>query len=286
MRQPSARFPRDPPRPANPTCTSRGDVILGCGGYDPARSYLIFSKGRHSADHGADESGGVIGKVVSGPGVLDRWSTGDRLREIEPVISWADTSRSFTTTDRALVLEDGMRIVTRVGVIAQGYTDRERVDHEAAGSVEHMLLALQTGRFAGDRATSTHIADLRLQGRTFRREYRHPRREGAVTVTDGRQSGGRRLHLPRPMSRQPGPQHRRAGRCTGIELVRLAQEHDQLRRRACSRHGSTCSASRSRHKEIAAARGIALVIDKDASGERIVVSQDPGTTLEVLAEGR
>ncbi len=85
-----------------PFLYERGDVILGCGGYEPARSYLIFSKTRHSADHGAEDSGGVFGKVISGRAVLDRWTTGDRITRIEPVISWADTSRSFTTTDMNL----------------------------------------------------------------------------------------------------------------------------------------------------------------------------------------
>ena len=115
------------------------------------------------ADHGADETGGVIGRVVSGKAVLDRWATGDRVTKIEPVISWADTSRSFTTTDINLVLEDGMQIVTRVEVIAQGYAP-ERITTEAAGSVEHLLLALQSGKFAVGRATSTHILDQQLVG--------------------------------------------------------------------------------------------------------------------------
>jgi UPF0288 family protein (methanogenesis marker protein 3) len=119
-----------------PHIYERGDVILGCGGYEPARSYLIFSKVHHSADHGADERGGVFAKVVSGRGVLDRWTTGDRITKIEPVISWADTSRSFTTTNLGLIIEDGMQIATRVNVIAQGYTP-DRITTEAAGSVEH-----------------------------------------------------------------------------------------------------------------------------------------------------
>ena len=100
------------PSSIHPSRTShlyeRGDVILGCGGYEPARSYLIFSKIRHSADHGADESGGVFGKVISGRAVLDRWTTGDRITRIEPVISWADTSRSFTTTDMSLIPLESM----------------------------------------------------------------------------------------------------------------------------------------------------------------------------------
>ncbi|MCX6687791.1 MAG: methanogenesis marker 3 protein, partial [Methanoregula sp.] len=127
-----------------PGLYERGDVILGCGGYDPARSYLIFSKVRHSADHGADSSGGVIGGVVSGRAILDRWSTGDRIKKLEPVITWADTSRSFTTTDFDLPLEDGMQVVTGVAVVAQGYHP-DRITTEAAGSVEHLLFAAENG---------------------------------------------------------------------------------------------------------------------------------------------
>ena len=36
-----------------PHLYERGDVILGCGGYDPKRSYLLLSKTRHAADHGS-----------------------------------------------------------------------------------------------------------------------------------------------------------------------------------------------------------------------------------------
>ncbi len=115
-----------------PHLYDRGDVILGCGGYEQARSYLIFSRVRHSADHGADESGGIVGTIVSGRAVLDRFSTGDRITKIEPVISWADTSRSFTTNDMDLVLEDGMQVVTRVKIMAQGYTP-DKITTEAAG---------------------------------------------------------------------------------------------------------------------------------------------------------
>jgi putative methanogenesis marker protein 3 len=258
----------------------RGDVILGCGGYDPARSYLIFARSRHSADHGADESGGVIGNVVSGKGVLDRWSSGDKVLKIEPVISWADTSRSFTTSDTNLVLEDGMRVVTRVAVMAQGFSP-DRITTEAAGSVEHMLLALQSGRFVVDRATSTHIADLRRAGTDVPREYRHPRREGVVTVrATGKAAGGiflYRTDVPSSMV------HSIVGQVVqGIELVRLAQEHDVLALSVQPERIDLLGLPVQKAKEIASARGFALIIDKDV-GERIVVSQDPGTTLDVLA---
>ncbi len=274
-------FPSDI-RPARKShLYERGDVILGCGGYEPARSYLLFSKSRHSADHGADESGGIIGNVVSGRGVLDRWSTGDRVTKTEPVISWADTSRSFTTTDPGLVLEDGMRVVTHVDIVAQGFSP-EKVTTEAAGSVEHMLLALQSGRFIVDRATSTHIADLRRAETDIPREYHHPRREGAVTVrATGKAAGGiflYRTDVPSSMV------HSIVGQVVqGIELVRLAQEHDVIAANVQPERINLLGLPVQRAKEIASLRGVALAIDKDA-GERIVVSQDPGTTLDILAE--
>jgi putative methanogenesis marker protein 3 len=68
----------------------------------------------------------------------------------------------------------------------------------------------------------------------------------------------------------------------GIELVRLAQEHDVIAVSVQPERIDLLGLPVQRAKEIALARGFTLVIDKD-TGERIVVSQDPGTTLEVLA---
>ncbi|MDD1708837.1 MAG: methanogenesis marker 3 protein [Methanoregulaceae archaeon] len=266
-----------------PHLYERGDVILGCGGYEPARSYLIFSKTRHSADHGADERGGVFGKVISGKAVLDRWTTGDHITRIEPVVSWADTSRSFTTPDTSLVVEDGMRIITHVNVIAQGYTP-ERITTEAATSVEHMLLALQSGKFMVSRATSTHILDSRLAGTAgIEAEFRHPRREGSVTVrTLGQLEGGIYIYRDDVPSSLV---HNVTGQVVhGIELVKLAQEHDVLAISVQPQRIDLLGLSLVRAKEISTERGIIINIDTD-DGERIVVSQEPGNTLEVLKEG-
>jgi putative methanogenesis marker protein 3 len=265
-----------------PHIYERGDVILGCGGYEPARSYLIFSKVHHSADHGADERGGVFARVVSGRGVLDRWTIGDRITKIEPVISWADTSRSFTTTDMDLVIEDGMQIATRVNVIAQGYTP-ERITTEAAGSVEHMLLGLKGGRFHVSRVTSTHILDSGLAGTTdIEKEFRRPRREGTVTVrTSGQLAGGIYIYRDDVPS---SPVHDVVGQVIhGIELVKLAKEQDILMISVLPQRIDLLGLPLNKAKEIAAAEKISLHIDKE-DGERIVVSQDPGNTLDVLRD--
>ena len=264
-----------------PHLYERGDVILGCGGYDPKTSYLIFSKSRHLADHGADETGGVVGRVVSGKAVLDRWAAGDRVTKTEPVISWADTSRSFTTTDMTLALEDEMQIVTHVEIMAQGYT-LERITTEAAGSVEHLLVALQSGRFTVGRATSTHILDQKLVGTDVPSQFRRPRREGTVTVrTGGPSVGGVYIYRADVPS---SPAHSVVGQVVhGIELVKLAKEGDLLFTRVVPSRIDLLGLPLPDAKEIAAARGIALAIDTD-NADRIVVSQEPGTTLDVLNE--
>jgi putative methanogenesis marker protein 3 len=275
-------FPSEIRPHRKPHLYDRGDVILGCGGYEPARSYLIFSRVRHSADHGADESGGIVGTIVSGRAVLDRFSPGDRITKIEPVISWADTSRSFTTNDMGLVLEDGMKVVTRVRIMAQGYT-HDTITTEAAGSVEHMLLALQSGTYTVGRATSTHILDQRLAGtEDVPKEFRRPRREGTVTVrATGKTAGGVYIY------REDVPSslvHSVVGQVVqGIELVKLAKEHDILAVTVEPARIDLLGLAFEKAREITAARGVALTSDKQDDG-RIIVSQEPGTTLDVLAE--
>lgn len=266
-----------------PHLYDRGDVILGCGGYEPARSYLIFSRVRHSADHGAGECGGIVGTIVSGRAVLDRFASGDRITKIEPVVSWADTSRSFTTTDMSLALEDGMQIVTRMKIMAQGYT-LDKITTEAAGSVEHMLLALQSGKYTVGRATSTHILDPRLAGtEDVPKEFRRPRREGTVTVrATGKTAGGvyiYRADVPSSLV------HSVTGQVVqGIELAKLAREHDIFAVSVEPARIDLLGLPFSKAQEICTARGVSLSSDKQDAG-RIVVSQEPGTTLDVLAEG-
>ena len=264
-----------------PHLYERDDVILGCGGYDPKNSFLIFSKSRHSADHGSGETGGIIGRVVSGRAVLDRWAPGDRISGITPVVSWADTSRSFTTRDRTLVLEDKLQLVTRVNVMAQGYTAGS-ISTEAAGSVEHMLLAFHSGRFVVSRASSTHILDDHLSGSEVPSQSRQPRREGTVTVrTEGRSSGG--VYIYRA-DISASPAHSVVGQVVhGIELVRLAQENDYFILSVDPQRIDMLGLAMPEVRQIAAAHRLALVVDND-SDDRIVVSQEPGTTLDVLNE--
>ncbi len=260
----------------------RGDVILGCGGYDPARSYLICARTRHTADYGAGEDGGVVGTIVAGRAVVDRLASGDQLETIQPVLSWADTSRSFTTTDRSLAIEDGMEIVTRIGVAAEGY-GASGIETATASSVEHLLLALEAGEFLVTRTASTHITEERLVGTAVPVEEPRGRREGCVTA---RTSGARRgcLYIYRedvPSS----PFHTIVGRVGhGLELVKLAREGDRLAVSCEPARFDLLGLPLETATRLASDRSIAFTVDR-TEGDRVVIGQTPGTTLEVLATG-
>ena len=262
---------------------SKGDLILGCGGYDPENSYLIFSRAAHIADHGTDESGGIIGHVVSGTGVPARWKTGSMIKDSERLISKIETGSSFTTTNRKTPLEDGMEIVTNVTVSATGYNKGE-IDPSGSESIEHMLLSLSKERFEVSLKSSTFLADERLKDSIVPYEIRKPRFEGNVTVrTKGRQTGSVYIYLKDiPAS----PYHTATGKIEhGLELVKLASKGEILKIRAVPPQIDLRGLDIGRAIEIAEERGIEIDYD-DKTGERIVVEQTPPATMSILAEGR
>lgn len=270
-------------RPARrPGRYERGDVILGCGGYDPAQSYLIFARMRHTADYGAPEDGGVIGRVVTGRGLLDRLGEGDRVTGLERIFRRADRSHAIITRDAELPLEDGMQIVSYVEAEVQG-TGEDGLDTRTARSVEHFLLSLQGGRFRVGQSSSTYIADAHLVPTRVPMEFSGPRLEGTITVrTAGKSSGAVYIYT---QGVSASPAHTVVGRVIhGLELVRFAGEGDILAIRATPEQFDLVGLSLAEASEVAARRGIALTAD-ESEGERMVVSQTPATTLEVLAAG-
>ncbi|MBP1928766.1 putative methanogenesis marker protein 3 [Methanolinea mesophila] len=273
-------FPQQFAPARKPFLYERGDVILGCGGYDPTRSYLIFAKMRHSSDLGAPEGGGVLGKVTSGRGVIDRWATGDRITGIAPVISWADTTQSFTTREMATPLEEGMQVVTFAAINADGYRDDE-IDTGSASSVEKMLLALKDGHFIVERAASTYIEDQRSAGTDVPEENPVGRMEGSVTLrTRGKSRGSVYIYTTDIPS---VPSHTVAGQVVhGIELAKLARQGDTLCVRVMPDRFDLIGVPLDEAIRIAETRGIALEYEP-ANHPRVVVDQDPGTTLECLA---
>jgi putative methanogenesis marker protein 3 len=261
----------------------RGDVLLGCGGYDTRRSYLIFSRMNHLADHGAAADGGVIGRVISGKGVIDRWTEGDRIEKVERIIAWADRSTSFTTTEQGLALEDGMQVVTRVSALAQGYAPGA-IDVKAADLLEHLHLALAKGHFRVDRASSTHIRDGSLLEPNLREGEKGFRGEGTVTLrTRGPAAGAVYIYRGDVAA---NPAHAVIGHVVhGIELVRVAGEGNLLEIGITPPRIDFIGLPASEAPHLAAERGLEASLDREAGG-MVVVDQEPGTTLEMLAAGK
>jgi putative methanogenesis marker protein 3 len=264
-----------------PLSYDRGDVILGCGGYDPKRSLFIFSRMRHQADHGASADGGVLGKVVSGRGVLDAWESGDVITSMERVVSWEDRTRSFTTTDANLALQDGMQIITYVGGTALGYHP-DHVDTVAAESVEHLLLVLRDHHFTVNRATSTHIRDCHVSPLDVPPAVKYPRREGTITVrTVGSSRGCIYIYRADVASH---PTHTVVGQVThGLELIKLAAEGDTICIRILPERLDLVGKKVEEGVALAEERGVKAQVDTK-NGDHIIVDQIPATTLEVLRE--
>lgn len=259
-----------------------GDLVLGCGGNDPRRSYLIFCKRTHQADYGAGTDGGVVGRVVSGRSVLDRWSADERIERMERVISWEDRSLSFTTTDRGLVLEDGMQVVSHIAIDAEGWGDGT-VDPSWAFSVEYLLLALHEGVLKVGRSASTHILDGRLIVTDVPHEKTASRLEGMVTIrTRGSSRGGIYIYT---QDIPASPAHTLVGRVRhGIELARIAGEGEHLSVRITPQRFDLLGMPFSEAEKMAAGLGITAAADSD-DPSHVVITQDPPTTLEALAAG-
>lgn len=261
---------------------ARGDVVLGCAGYDPSRSVLIFSRSDHRADFGAAKDGGVVAQVVSGRGVLDRWTTGDAITGAERVLSWADRSTSFTTADPATPLEEGAEIVTRVEIAAEGYGEGA-VDTTTARSVEHLLLSMEKGTFVIGRAASTFIRDESMIPMEVPAELKRPRREGAVTVrAAGGSMGGIYIYREEIPAH---PAHTLAGQVVhGFEIVKLADSGQRFSVSVAPPRFDLVGMPLAAAEAVARERGVSLVLEGDGE-DLIVVGQKPATTLEALAAG-
>lgn len=264
----------------------RGIVSLGCGGYDPHTSYLVFSRLQHVSDHGAAAGGGIIGKVVSGLGIMNRWRNGDKITKIEQVFSSTDVSNAEVTADLSLPLKDGMQIFSEIVIGSEGYTeDSAAINTAAADSVEHMLFCLRDKQFIIDQSASTYIRD-HEEGKLYvPQELQKPRREGTVTVrTGGKGSGALYIYTQDVSS---NAHHTRVGTVLkGIELAKFAKKGAKLSVKTFPKQldlrGLPLGEAVAKAKE----RGLKVLADNRDVDGRVVISQEPGTTLEVLQTGK
>ena len=263
-----------------------GAVFLGSGGYDSTHSYLMFSKTEHRADHGTAAEGNIIGKVIFGLGIMNRWKHGDSVLSIEPVFSSVDADNAEVITDLSREAEDGMQIFSKLTITAEGYAENPaEISTECAESVDHLLFVLKDGQYKIDRAASTYIRDHAEGMLPVSQEAQKARREGVVTArTKGKSSGAIYIYTADIPSH---PAHTKVGTVTsGIELARFAKPGNTLQTilepplidlRGMLLKDAVAAAK---------ARGLKVMADNRDVESRIVIDQTPATTLEVLKEGK
>lgn len=265
---------------------SRGDVFLGSGGYDAKTAYLMFARTEHKADHGAESTGGKIGRVIFGLGIMNRLQNGDRVTAIENVFSSVDASDADATTDLNRVVEDGMQIFSRITITAEGYTeDVAQISTHAAESVDHMLFRLRDSTFSIDRRASTYIRD-HAEGKLYvPQEFQKPRREGVVTArTAGKGSGAIYIYTSDVQSNK---NHTRVGTVTsGLELSKFASPNQKLAVEVIPPLLDLRGLLLKDAVAEAKSRGLRVMADNRDIEGRIVVDQKPSHTLEVLKEGK
>lgn len=264
----------------------RGVLCLGCGGYDSETSYLMFSRLQHRGDHGAAAGGAILGTVISGLGIMNRWRNGDRITKIEHVFSSVDKTNAIVTTDLSLKVEDGMQIFSEILINAEGYKeDHAEINTSCTDSVEHLLFALRKSEYLIDRTTSTYIRDHTEGKLAVPMELQKPRREGTVTVrTSGKSSGAIYIYTKDVPSNQ---HHTRTGTVTrGIELARFANKGTKLSVRVVPEQLDLRGLMLGEAVTRAKARGLRVLADNRDVDGRVVIDQKPATTLEVLKEGK
>ena len=264
----------------------RGAVFVGSGGYDSKRSYLMFSRNEHKADHGTAAGGAVIGKVIYGLGIMDRWRHGDKILEAEQVFSRVDADNAEIITDLSRKAEDGMQVFSKITITAEGYAENPaEIRTETAESVDHLLFVLKDGRYAVDRSASTCIRDHTEGKLAVPQELQSARREGAVTArTAGKSSGAIYIYTS---DIQSHPAHTIVGTVTaGIELARFAAPGCTLQTEVNPPLLDLRGMLLKDAVAAAKSRGLKVMADNRDVESRVVIDQKPAYTLEVLKEGK
>lgn len=253
---------------------NRYDVFFGTGGYDPKNTYLMFSKDKHFSDYGSPRDA-VIGKIISGKGVIALLKQGDTILKIEPVIKWETLLDKICTTDLTTKLEDGMRIFT--------YFKVDLID-EAPEGAEHFLALIRKKTFNVDTFSNSFISYDGLKGEGCPYEHWEARSEGTVAArTDG--VGNGRLYIYKA-DRTSSAVHSVVGHVTeGIELIRIAQAGNKLAVISNPERVMVLGMGFAQAEKILEARGLKLEKQGYTGEDAIIVEQDPDTTIEIISNG-
>jgi putative methanogenesis marker protein 3 len=253
---------------------NRWEVVLGAAGFDAENTQLIFVHRRHTAAYGTPSDGGVLAHVVGGKNTLDRLEAGDQIQGIEPIVEWQDLTEKLATRDFTLLLEDGMEIFTRV--------QAELLEDAPLGG-EFFLALTREGTLQVDSVSSSYISSDKLLTERIAFEHREPRLEGVVTVRTGGRGLGRIFVYKQ--DRTSNPSHSVVARVTlGMDMVKLAGPGQlitvKVKPERIMLMGTRLKDALKQMKE----RGIEAEADGYSGDDAVVVSQEPGATMEILKQ--
>ncbi|MDO8725802.1 MAG: methanogenesis marker 3 protein [Candidatus Methanoperedens sp.] len=252
----------------------RYDVFFGTGGYDAKNSYLMFSKVKHYSDYGSPRDA-VVGKIISGKGVIAALKQGDTITKIEPVIKWETLLDKICTTDLSTKLEAGMRIFTYFKV---------DLVKEAPEGAEHFLALIRKKTFNVQTFSNSFISDDALKGEGCPYEHWEARSEGAVSIrTDGLGNGRTYIYKG---DRTSSAVHSVVGHVTeGLELIRIAQTGNKLAVISNPERIMVQGMGFAEAEKIVGARGLKLEKEGYTGEDAIIVEQYPDTTIEIISAG-
>ncbi|MCL2863629.1 MAG: methanogenesis marker 3 protein [Methanimicrococcus sp.] len=252
------------------------DVVLSAGGYDTAKTTLIFSKKEHYADYGTPADG-VFATLSAGRTNLEHIEKGDM---VESILPYAEENEAFgegvCTADLSAPLEDGDKLIT--------FAEIEMSPHSPMGA-ERFFAIVKDGTFRIDSTASAFRSDDTLKSEPCEYENFEPRKVGTVSFrTAG--AGRGRVYIS-AANRASSLLHSVVGHVTaGMELPFFASPGDRFTVETSPPHLLLLGRSVEESKALLTAIHIDMKVDGYDGPGNVIVLQEPATTLEILREGK
>lgn len=253
------------------------DVFLSFGGFDPALTYICFSRADHEGVYGAPkENWGIIGMVISGGHVILDLERGDSILRIYP--STVESRKVLFLRPEEIgekVVEDDMRIFTCV---------EASLNEEASNCAEHFLATVGDGFFKVSRASSMFVCNEKMVGIPSLEENTVYRPKGAITVRNtGTKVGAIYMY------RNDAPftsSHSLVGKIIrGIELVEHANPGDKILIKTMPERLMVLGMSQEQAANCLSQRGIRHIRVGDKDDQAMIIEQRPKLTMEVKRQG-
>ena len=252
------------------------DVVLSAGGFDTAKTTLIFSKKEHYADYGTPKDG-VFATLVAVRTNMEHIGKGDMIESIQP---YAEEKESFgegiCTTDLSKPLEDGDKLIT--------FAEVEMSLHSPQGA-ERFFALIKDGTFRIDSTATAFRSDDTLKSEPCEYENFEPRKIGTVSFRTAGTGRGRAYIST--ADRTSSLLHSVVGHVTaGMALPYFAKPGDRFTVETSPPHLLLLGRSVEESQELLTALHIEMTADGYTGPNNVIVLQKPATTLEILREGK